>query len=356
MAEKIKIDKVAIFRTGSHTASNGTKRRFTQRDLDSMVKNFNAGQYKPAVVIGHPKLEDPRYGDVVSLKREGALLFADMEVAPEFHNILTKGLYTNRSIRAVPFGDGYKLRHVGVLGAEPPAIEGLPPMQFADAEEGITIDFSDYRMSTIGSILQRLRDFYIEKFGVEATDNIIRQYEIDDLKRQIEDTPEMAMPSFSETTIRGGVDVAKTVDELTALLETAQKQIADFSAKETQRDTDFAATQEENKRLKSETTRLEFSTFCEGLTREGKLPPAYVKKVLDFREILSGVETFDFSEAEGDSKIAAKPVEEFQNFLSGLGTVIDFSEVATKGKAVTISAEDAIVAGIASASPKDGGK
>ena len=92
MAEKMKINGVAIFSTGSHTDAKGSERRWTQKDLDSMVRNFNAEQYKPAVVIGHPKLEDPRYGDIVSLKREGALLFADMEVAPEFHSILTKGL------------------------------------------------------------------------------------------------------------------------------------------------------------------------------------------------------------------------------------------------------------------------
>lgn len=47
----------------------------------------------------------------------------------------------------------YYLRHVGFLGAEPPAIKGLQPIEFSESDKAddavtLTLDFSETQTST----------------------------------------------------------------------------------------------------------------------------------------------------------------------------------------------------------------
>jgi hypothetical protein len=58
--------------------------------------------------------------------------------------------------------------------------------------------------------------------------------------------------------------------------------------------------------------------------------------VLDFMEVLSGIETFDFAEADEagvEKRASAKPVERFKTLLTGLPVQIEFAEKATNDKA-----------------------
>ncbi|MEW5745274.1 MAG: hypothetical protein AB1805_07560 [Nitrospirota bacterium] len=330
MPEKVPVKKVPIFRAGVHVDSNGNRREWTVDDLDSMVKNFDLSEFIPAIVVGHPKVEDPRYGDFDAVYREGKTLFADVDVIPEMHDAWKKGLYPERSVRIVKLDDGtYKIRHLGLLGAHPPAVTGLPRVEFS-AEDGeeVIIDFSEYRFPVVGRVLRRLREFYIEKFGVEEADRIVNEYELEDLQRV---EPEaVSSAAFSEPTQGGGDMPTQREQELEQQLAEERRKSADFSEKLKQKDAEVATANQKTTVLLAENRKKEFSSFCEGLRNEGKLPPAVMPKVLDFMEILSGVETFDF--AEGDGKKAAKPVEMFKEFLSGLGKVIEFGEHATKTK------------------------
>ena len=65
--------------------------------------------------------------------------------------------------RSASFYPDGRLRHVGFLGAAPPAVKGLADIGFTAEEDHITFDFQEQRIHAVGRILQRLREFIIEK-------------------------------------------------------------------------------------------------------------------------------------------------------------------------------------------------
>lgn len=120
-----------IFRAGKHTDSQGRVREWSEADLDRIVQNYDPTRHEAPIVIGHPKDNAPAFGWVAKLKREGKSLFAQYrQVAKDFVEAVRDGRYKKRSISIYPDGT---LRHVGWLGAQPPAIKGLPDFAFSDA-------------------------------------------------------------------------------------------------------------------------------------------------------------------------------------------------------------------------------
>ncbi len=122
--------RIAVFRTGRHTDSKGNERQWTEADLDRIAAGYDPKSHEAPVVIGHPKENAPAYGWVKGLEREGDMLYAHVEpTVPEFQGWLKAGLFKKRSISLYP---DMTLRHVGFLGAMPPAVKGLPDFAFAE--------------------------------------------------------------------------------------------------------------------------------------------------------------------------------------------------------------------------------
>ncbi len=124
---------IEIFRAGTHTDSNGRQRTWTRADLDKTVASYDPEHNEAPVVIGHPKNNGPAYGWVEGVKRVGDLLVAKLkQVEPQFAELVTAGRYKKRS--ASFYADG-SLRHIGFLGAAPPAIKGLKDFAFNEDAE-----------------------------------------------------------------------------------------------------------------------------------------------------------------------------------------------------------------------------
>ncbi len=336
MPDLMQIKGMEIFKTGRHIASDGKPFIADAAVLDSIAANFNADVYKPPTVVGHPKLDDPRYGDTLSVYRKGDRLYADVGLIPEFHELVKKGMYPERSVRLGKTDNGWMLKHIGFLGAAPPAVKGLAPIQFSDGEDSVTIEFSDYRVNTIGNIFQRLREWLIEKFGADTADKVVSSWEIDDLKRQLEPEAETAS-AFNE----GGQEMDK-IQELEAKLKEKETALSEFAEKDKAKEEEIIRLGKKLDENRAEQRQAEFNSFCEGLMTEGKLTPAMKPAVLDFMEILHGSSEFEFSEgAEEDGKrVKAQPVEKFKVFLSALPKQVEFNEVATKGKAAEGKGKD----------------
>lgn len=119
-----------VFRTGSQTASNGMTVNITQEHLDRIIRQYNPAWHEAPVVIGHPEYNAPAFGWVEALKREGNVLFAKLkDLVPEFLEMVEKGLFKKRSISLYP---DFSIRHVGFLGAMPPAVKGLANIKFKE--------------------------------------------------------------------------------------------------------------------------------------------------------------------------------------------------------------------------------
>lgn len=131
---------IGIARVGTFTDSAGRKHTFKEEDLESIRTAYDPARSEAPLVFGHPKDDAPAYGWVESLKREGGKLFARFAHVPE----KIRNLVENKHYRYLSMSlgsDKKRLLHVGLLGAVPPAIDGLGPVNLNDGDV-ITIDFS----------------------------------------------------------------------------------------------------------------------------------------------------------------------------------------------------------------------
>lgn len=303
---------IAIFKAGTHTDSAGHTRTFTEADLDKIVASYNPLEHEAPVTIGHPKGTAPAWAWVKALKRKGNMLYMQMkDVVPEFREMLKKRMFKKRS---VALNSDLSLNHVAFLGAMPPAVKGLPDYEFG-GEIPPVIEFAEQeKFESLARIMRRMRDFLIEKFGLETADQVIREWDIEDLS-----AAEDGRFSAPYPPLKNEVNAMAKYEDLEARLE-AEKKAREKLEKE------LAAEREKHQ-------RAELSQFCEKLVEEGKLPPASKEKALFFLEALGKSGSMEFSEKEEDGSEKKTDAQTlFKQFLEELPRVIEFGEFAKKGK------------------------
>jgi polyhydroxyalkanoate synthesis regulator phasin len=124
-----------IFEAGTHVAADGSSHSYTQSDLDRIVAAYKPTIHEAPLVIGHPTSNAPAYGWVARLRRNGNRLQAQAkDVLPAFLQMVRDRRFPKRSISLYP---DMTLRHIGFLGAMPPAIKGLKDIEFAGGEDYI---------------------------------------------------------------------------------------------------------------------------------------------------------------------------------------------------------------------------
>jgi hypothetical protein len=337
-------DWVEIFAGGRQTDSAGVV-----HDGDGLIERavngFSAAIHEPPLVIGHPETDAPAWGWVRELKRGvrngvNVLLAKFGQVAPEVEGLVKAGRYKKRSAAFYPDG---RLRHVGLLGAAPPAVKGLADVAFAGGPAAATFEFeSEWRLRGIGRIFGRLRELIIEKFGVEAADRVLAAHEIENLATAgLEDpataaSEEVPMP-FTEEQVQAKLDAQKREFDQNLAAATAQAR-ADERKKA---DAEFA----EKARLAArEDRRTTIAAWCEGQAAAGKITPAMVKSGLPaFMEALEAESaTLTFGEkASGEGAAAGAsghtPLQWFQKFVEALPPAVTFGELATRAGDVAAS-------------------
>ncbi|WP_421793519.1 hypothetical protein [Hydrocarboniphaga effusa] len=184
---------VPVFAAGTQIDSKGKKKDWSEADLDQIVSNFDANDSAP-IVVGHPKHDSPAWGWVEELKREGVSLFAKFrDVAPEFRAWGKAGHIQNRSIKILNSPSGYKLGHIGFLGAMQPAVAGMERIEFS-ADEGETYEFgvnsgwsAAWSLRALARGLRSMRELLVAEKGVEAADKAFPIWPIEDAERAAAD-------------------------------------------------------------------------------------------------------------------------------------------------------------------------
>ncbi len=340
-----------IFKAGKRTTRHGQALEFSAADLAATADAYDPRVHEAPIVIGHPELDAPAHGWVRSLSADDVDLFAEpQQVEPLFAEDVEAGRFKKISAAfyppdhpANPKPGVYYLRHVGFLGAQPPAVKGLKPVQFADDGEGlVTIEFGDYTDGMIGRALRQLREWMIGKFGQDEADKALPSWTPDELieaSMRPDHKPEPS-PAYAETSTAGTArptteSVTMTPEELAA----AQKKLADDKAAQ---EAEFAEREQTLKQreagiAESEATaqRAEDAAFSEDLVQDGLIPAAQKSRVV---ELLHASRRLDgeLEFAEGDGKDAANiksPARDaFADFLKGLPKQIEFGEVAGADK------------------------
>jgi len=303
-----------VFRTGIHRDSEGNERTWTEADLDRMVRTYDPARHEAPVVIGHPRDNSPAFGWVRGLKREDGTLYADADLLPELDEMVQKGLFKKRSISL--YEDG-TLRHVGFLGARPPAVKGLADIRFGERET-VTIEVSGFNgNSREGGRRMKFTEWIKQLAGREGVT-------LEDLPRGEASSGRAA--TFSEADVRERIEAARKDERSKAEQEFAE----DVRAREES----LAAREEKVRENEAQDRKERIASFCEALAREGKLTPAMMTAgmgMTNFLESIAAIETpIEF--AEGEEMAGETPLEFMQRFLSGLPKSIEFGEAATADK------------------------
>ncbi len=136
---------IECFRPGILTDSAGNTKNWTEDEVqliasiyNEKIQGENGESFEAPIVKGHPESNDPAFGWVKELKFEDGILKARIAfTVPEFAEEVNNELYKKVSIALY---EDLMLRHIGFLGAVPPAVKGLEPVKFNRSE-----DFLEYR-------------------------------------------------------------------------------------------------------------------------------------------------------------------------------------------------------------------
>lgn len=142
--------QIQIFKPGTHTDNAGNTLSFSDNDLADCAAAYDPVRHEAPVVVGHPALDAPAYGWVKSLSYSDGLVAQVDQIDPEFSELIRAGRYKKVSASFyLPHSPGnptpglLSLRHIGFLGAQPPAIKGLKPVSFSAHEDGV-VEFGEY--------------------------------------------------------------------------------------------------------------------------------------------------------------------------------------------------------------------
>ncbi|MDA8428180.1 MAG: hypothetical protein M0T70_02890 [Geobacteraceae bacterium] len=317
-----------VFTTGMHTDANGNKKLWTTDDLDKIVSTFNPKFHEPPLVIGHPSNNAPAFGWVEGAKRVGEGLYLKYrQVVDEFKEWNRKGMFKKKSISVYPDGS---LRHIGYLGGMPPAIKGLPDYQFSDSGKGeaVTYEFSDWRMSTLGRVVMKLRDYLVEKEGAEKADSIIGSWEVQDLL-----TPPPEQEPISESCYHE--EVKMEIKDVEAIVTKAvadgtqqfSEQLKTISEENKTLRTELAGIKESQTKDREATMRREFGEFLMTPDMQRRVAEGSREATINHMMTLVSAQPLEFG--EGDHKVKVPAVDHYKKQLQALPPVVEFNEVAT---------------------------
>ena len=340
---------IDIFKPGKHVAASGDPFNFSESDVLATVAAYDPALHEAPIVVGHPKADAPAYGWVKALSfTEGVTRAEPDQVDPAFAEMVEAGRFKKVSASfyhpespSNPVPGVFYLRHVGFLGAQPPAVKGLRNPEFNEADEKIvTIDFSEeiYGWSIISRMFRTLREYIIVKEGPEKADELVSNWDVDYLQNiaaRAEAERGTAVAAFSETppnqTPPSKGESMATAEQVAAL-EAENKRLKEEAESVTARENRVAA---------AERTHLHAGNadFCEQLVKEGKLHPKLKDDAVAVLNAMPADRAVEFSESDG--KKENKPMTEaFKSFLSAQPKIVEFAEVG-KGKAVAIDTDDA---------------
>lgn len=281
---------IEIFRSGKHADDAGNVHVFEPADIDAIAASYNPAIRQAPLVVGHPAANLPAYGWVA---RTGAtdgelgrvLTMDSRDVEPAFAEMVRDKRFPKRSASFYPPahpsnptpGQWY-LRHVGFLGAQPPAVSGLKDIQFSEQTDAGVVCFSE---SPVGNHHQ------------ESTMT-------EEEKKRLEEAEAAAAAA------------KKAQADAEAESKRAKEQLAQFA--EQQREQRHAAHVE----------------FCEAAVKGAKLKPTKKAAAVAVLDLLGDAQAVEF--AEGDSTTKVSPLDFVKGLIAEAVESVQFGEFAPGGE------------------------
>jgi len=346
---------IAVFAPGDH---HGTGTPWTVADIDEVISTYNPAVHEAPSVIGHDeqrRSKDPAYGWVERLYRQGDVLWAHLKQVPaEFKAWAEAGRWKKRSAEIYTDfqGTGRKyLRAIAWLGAQPPAVKGLPDVAFAeDGGPFDMVEFAEGREGKLRQAWEALKDLFEDAAGpieqqIGREDALmmfdrIRQIAGDELYHLVYSSDEMD-PEEKRGTIRTLFDelirlIGQNGDEMVAAFMERSQEMADKTPNpgtitltpeqlkaQVQEAVNTALTAFEEKMAPAIKARVDeglaavtqqtrhnaVQIYCERLKEQGVAPAVVDGGMAVFMERLPMADTVTF--AEGKDQTPAAWFEEF---------------------------------------------
>lgn len=321
--------KIEVFRPGTFTPMNGEPITYSAADLKAAADAYNAETAPAPIVVGHPTTDAPAFGWAESFEFDATSqrLYANVgEIDPAFAEAVRAGRYKKVSLSfhrpnasANPVPGAWYPKHIGFLGGAAPAVSGLRNVSFsADADAPVfTAEFGERGFEESASLLRGLRDFLIEKFGLEDADKALPAYRIEWLS-EMECDPKPINPSYASP-------------------QKKEQKVPKTDAEFAVREAELAARDAALKAREAKASHDDNVAFAETLVAGEKLLPESKDKVVAILDAL-GSETVAFAGSDGSVPVA----EALRGVLNAQPKIISYGRTQIPpagGKAVSFAAD-----------------
>lgn len=317
---------VEIGRVGTFADSTGVERSLDREFLSAVVANYQSAAHEAPLVVGHPKDNVPAFGWTSDVRLNGDSLEARFtDTDEDFENLVQAGRYKKRS--ASFYTNPPNLRHVGFLGAQPPAVKGLRDISFSDGDAvTISVEFTEETImpnKNEAGEQAALSDGDVEKVSNTIFDKIKNLLGVGEPAQaaKLSAPAASATANFSEAQVReiANASAQAATQEILTKLQTVET---------------------ENTRLRdsvgvigAQNQRSEIVAFCESLGAEKITPALKNAGIVDFMAQLAADDTAAKTElvisfGEGDQKTEQKfsRLEWFKSMLAAMPKQIEFGE------------------------------
>lgn len=329
------LDQVEVFRPGRRRAMNGEVYEITAADVVALAEAYDPALHRAPHVVGHPQHDDPSYGWVESLQAvdggKSLVITKSSQVEAAFGELVTTGRFPNRSVcfyppdhEANPKPGVWYPKHVGWLGAMPPAVKGLKSVAAYSAADTGLVEFGEWTEEVQVGIFRRLREFLISRFSVEDADQVLPSWELDSLQRDAL-KPEAAEPdTTSLNTIgfaEGDPSVPNPNDQAALTARAAELDAREASIKQRE---------EAQASLVKSARSAAIAQFAETMVSDGRWLPAEKSRWVAFMESLpEASKVVEFAEGDPTKQKTERPaLEVFQEQMRKAPKVVAFGEVA----------------------------
>lgn len=331
---------IHIFRPGRHTAMQGRALEFSAADLAATAAAYDPALHEAPLVIGHPAANAPAFGWVAGLRADADGLFATpRQLEPAFAEEVRAGRYKKVSASFYvpdsphnPHPGVFYLRHVGFLGAQPPAVKGLAPVRFAEGDDEagcVTVEFSESPglLRRLADAFRGLREYIVEKDGAETADRVLPAWTVSGLQEDAAQAAASAaeIPAFAEPPAKKEIPMPENPATTTATAATpAAPEMAVAFAEARQKADELAA---QVAALQADARLTRARALVEQQVAAGRLTPAQTRGLAEFMASLDDGLTFEFAETDGKTA-GVTPLAFMTAFLQRLPKQVEFAEVS----------------------------
>lgn len=298
-----------IFIAGTRADNSGKEVTITPDDLNAIANSYNPSFHEAPIVIGHPDDNAPAYGWVKSLSAKGDKLYAEFgEMDAGFVGLVKSGRYKKLSASfyppkhpSNPKPESWYLRHIGFLGALPPAVKGLSPVSFNDNSDGV-VSFGE--LSESEKLVFDIKSIFAKFFNFSE----VSTNQADTVTPSVDTN----LPPKTDTDGEGKSNDLNSTPNPNNQSETAMNELNDAVARAEKAEAELAKFKAEQAKKERDVANIVNANFAESLVKDGKIKPCdkeLLTQVLNFAEFPNDT-TADFGEGD-DKKPLAVALKEF---------------------------------------------